>query len=47
MSDIHRISYELTHTSYFMNKLNEVIQWIRKMNMNIDFSRYSRYKRIY
>lgn len=44
MCSTNRFSYELTHTSYFMNKLDEVIQWIKNMNMNVDLSRYSRYK---
>ena len=43
MCNVNCFSYELTHTSYFMNKLDEVMKWIRNMNMNVDLSRYSRY----
>ncbi len=44
MCNINHFSYELTHTSYFMNKLDEVMTWIRNININVDISRYSRYK---
>ncbi|HBG7231774.1 TPA: hypothetical protein KRA30_001935 [Clostridioides difficile] len=44
MSKINRMSYELTHSRNFMNKLDEVFKWLESKNLRVHLSRYSRYK---
>lgn len=44
MSAVNRLSYELTHSSYFMNKLDEVFKWLESKTSNVNLSRYSKYK---
>lgn len=38
------MSYELTHSSYFMNKLDEVLAWLESKGLRAHLSRYSKYK---
>ena len=35
MSHINQMSYELTNTSYFIEKMDEVIQWLGKKRTKI------------
>ncbi|MHC1683078.1 MAG: hypothetical protein AB6733_09040 [Clostridiaceae bacterium] len=44
MSEINQMSYELTHLSYFMNKLDEVFKWLDSKVLRVHLSRYSKYK---
>jgi hypothetical protein len=44
MSGINRMTYQPTHTSNYMNQLDNVFEWIKNKNLNVDMSRYSRYK---
>lgn len=44
MSEINQMSYELTHSSYFMNKLDEVFKWLESKDLRVHLSRYSKYK---
>lgn len=44
MSGINQMSYELSHTSYFMNKMDEVIKWLENKGLKASQSRYAKYK---
>lgn len=44
MSEINRMSYELSHTNYFMNKMDEVIKWFESKGLKATQSRYAKYK---
>ena len=44
MSHINQMSYELTNTSYFIEKMDEVIQWLGKKGLKSQLSRYSKYR---
>lgn len=44
MDGINRMSYELSHTSYFMNKMDEVIKWLESKGLKANQSRYAKYK---
>lgn len=44
MSEINQMSYELTHSSYFMDKLDEVLEWLESKGLRAHLSRYSKYK---
>lgn len=44
MSETNQMSYELTHSSYFMNKLPEVLEWLESKGLKAHLSRYSKYK---
>lgn len=46
MSEINRMSYELSHTNYFMNKMDEVIKWFESKGLKATQSRYAKYKAI-
>lgn len=44
MSEINQMSYKLTYSSYFMNRLDEVLKWLESKKLKAHLSRYSRYK---
>lgn len=44
MDSVNKLTYELSHTARFMDQLNDAFKWIKDKNLNIDRSRYSRYK---
>lgn len=44
MSEINQMSYKSTHSSYFMNKLDEVLKWLESKKLRAHLSRYSKYK---
>lgn len=44
MSEVNKMEYTLTHSSYFMNKLNDVLEWLENRGYDPKKSRYSRYK---
>lgn len=37
-------NYQKSHTSYYMNKIDDVIKWFSENNLNAHGSRYRRYK---
>lgn len=44
MNGADKLHYKKTHSSYYMNKLDDVFSWLENKGINIRVSRYSRYK---
>lgn len=44
MDGVNRMSYEFTHTSYFIDKMGEVLDWFKEKGLEAHLSRYSKYK---
>lgn len=44
MDSLNKLTYELSHTSRFMDQLDDVCKWIKDKSLKVDLSRYSRYK---
>lgn len=44
MSGTNRMEYTLSHSSYYMDKLNDVLEWLQNRGYGANISRYSRYK---
>ena len=44
MNEVNRMEYKLTHSSYYMDKMNDVLEWLQNRGYGANLSRYSRYK---
>lgn len=44
MNGTDKLHYKKTHSSYYMNKLDDVFSWLENKGINVRVSRYSRYK---
>lgn len=44
MSGTNRMEYTSTHTSHYMDKVNDVLEWLQNRGYGANVSRYSRYK---
>lgn len=44
MSGINRMEYTMTHSSYYMDKINDILEWLQNRGYDAKLSRYSKYK---
>lgn len=44
MNEVNRMEYKLTHSSYYMDKMKDVLEWLQNRGYGANLSRYSKYK---